>query len=183
MYCPQHVLALSFKWQTPALLTAHSDFRQEWVVTSKPVNNDDYQLLLSPKLLLYAEWVPNSGSGLIFVENYSVFYTPDVSAESDRKVYPISSIESTRPEVVIHGVPDWIYEGTGLLYPVLVTVKISLNYIKQNRLKDHVHLWRGPSIQMLCTHEYDIPLARVDHGEGPHVFTFLISAFVFELWS
>ena len=82
------------------------------MVTPKPVNNDDYQLLLSPKLLLYAEWVPNSGAGLIFVENYSVFYTPDVSAESNRKVYPISSIESTRPEVVIHGVPDWIYEGT-----------------------------------------------------------------------
>ena len=97
------------------------------MVTSKPVNNDDYQLLLSPKLLLYAEWVPNSGAGLIFVENYSVFYTPDVSAESDRKVYPISSIESTRPEVVIHGVPDWIYEGTGLpncLYRILVTVEI-----------------------------------------------------------
>ena len=32
-------------------------------------------------------------------------------------------------------------------------------------------------------YDKDILLARVDHGEGPHVFTFLISAFVFQLWS
>ena len=31
-------------------------------------------------------------------------------------------------------------------------------------------------METLRTHEYDIPLARVDHGEGPHVFTFLICA-------
>ena len=36
-------------------------------------------------------------------------------------------------------------------------------------------------MEMLCTHEYGILLVRVGHGEGPHVFTFLISAFVFEL--
>ena len=34
---------------------------------------------------------------------------------------------------------------------------------------------------MLCTHEYDIPLLKVGHGEGPHVLNFLISAFVVEL--
>ena len=49
-----------------------------------------------------------------------------------------------------------------------------LNYIKQNRLKDDLPLSRGFSMETLHTHEYDIPLARVDHGEGPHVFTFLI---------
>ena len=26
---------------------------------------------------------------------------------------------------------------------------------------------------MLCTHEYDIPLLRIGHGEGPHVLNFL----------
>ena len=55
---------------------------------------------------------------------------------------------------------------------------ISLNYIKQNRLKDDLPLSRGFSMETLRTHEYDIPLARVDHGEGPQVLTFLISAFV-----
>ena len=34
-------------------------------------------------------------------------------------------------------------------------------------------------MEMLRTHEYGIPLVRVGHGEGPHVFTFLISALVF----
>ena len=58
---------------------------------------------------------------------------------------------------------------------------ISLNYIKQLRLKDHLCLKRHFSMEMLCTHEYGILLVRVGHGEGPHVFTFLISAFVFEL--
>ena len=50
----------------------------------------------------------------------------------------------------------------------------SLNYIKQNRLKDDPRLRCGLSIETLCTHEFDIPLARVDHAEGPHVFTFLL---------
>ena len=54
----------------------------------------------------------------------------------------------------------------------------SLNCIKQNRLKDDL---RGFSMEALCTHEYDKPSARLDHGEGPHDFTFLISACVLEL--
>ena len=58
-----------------------------------------------------------------------------------------------------------------------------LDYIKQLRLEDHLCLWRGFSIKMLWTHEYGISLVLVDHGEGPHVFTFLLWAFVFELWS
>ena len=58
----------------------------------------------------------------------------------------------------------------------------NLNYIKQLRLKDHLCLKRHFSMEMLPTHEYGILLVRVGHGEGPHVFTFLISAFfVFEL--
>ena len=44
--------------------------------------------------------------------------------------------------------------------------------------KDHLCLSRGFLMETLHTHEYEIPLARVDHGEGPQVSTFLISAFV-----
>ena len=36
--------------------------------------------------------------------------------------------------------------------------------------------------ETLCPHEYDIPLVRGGHLEGPHVFGFLICAFVSELW-
>ena len=32
---------------------------------------------------------------------------------------------------------------------------LSLNYIKQNRLKDDLRFWRGFSIETLSTHEYD----------------------------
>ena len=37
-------------------------------------------------------------------------------------------------------------------------------------------------METLCPHEYDIPLVRGGHLEGPHVFGFLICAFVSELW-
>ena len=42
-------------------------------------------------------------------------------------------------------------------------------------------LSRGFSMDTLRTHEYDIPLDRGGHLEGPHVFSFLIGAFVSEL--
>ena len=63
-----------------------------------------------------------------------------------------------------------------------VNVKlICLNYTKQLGLKDNLRLKRGFSIEILCPHEYDIPLVRGGHLEGPHVFGFLICAFVSEL--
>ena len=77
-------------------------------MTSKPVDQDDYNSILSPKRLMYAAWLPNSGAALVFVQDFSVFYTPDVV---EKKVYPISSLETTVADVVIHGIPDWIYEG------------------------------------------------------------------------
>ena len=55
--------------------------------------------------------------------------------------------------------------------------------MKQLRLKDHLCWEHHCSMEMLPTHEYGIQLVRVGHGEGPHVFTFLISALVFELLS
>ena len=42
---------------------------------------------------------------------------------------------------------------------------------------------RGFSMDTLRPHEYDIPLDRGGHLEGPHVFGFLIHAFPSELWS
>ena len=44
-------------------------------------------------------------------------------------------------------------------------------------------LSRGFSMDTLRTHEYDIPLDRGGHLEGPYVFGFLIHAFPSEIWS
>ena len=60
---------------------------------------------------------------------------------------------------------------------------VSLNYIKQLGLKDYLRLKRGFSMETLCPHEYDIPLFRGGHLEGPHVFGFLIHVFPFEIWT
>ena len=50
----------------------------------------------------------------------------------------------------------------------------SLNYIKNNRLKDHFCLKPHISMEMPCTYEYDTLLARIGHWGGPYVFTFFI---------
>ena len=44
------------------------------------------------------------------MEDYSIFYIPDVAIE-DKKIFPISQEEWVKAEVIIHGIPDWIYEG------------------------------------------------------------------------
>jgi hypothetical protein len=63
---------------------------------------------------LFASWLPVSGpdspAPIVFVENYTVYYIPDVSSRT-KKIYPISQEDQVVPEVVIHGIPDWIYEG------------------------------------------------------------------------
>ena len=48
-------------------------------------------------------------------------------------------------------------------------------------LQSVLRLSRGFSMEMFRTHEYGIPLVRGGHLEGPHVFGFLICAFVSEL--
>ena len=77
---------------------------------------------LFPPKLLHATWVPvptGNGTGnepvsapapIIFVENFTVYFIPDVGAKA-KKVYPISQVDQVVPEVVINGIPDWIYEG------------------------------------------------------------------------
>lgn len=49
----------------------------------------------------------------MFVENYSVYYIPDVGGGGGdrRRIYPISDSSVVEKEVVMHGIPDWIYEG------------------------------------------------------------------------
>lgn len=77
--------------------------------------------------LLYAEWMTNpqasDQTALAFVEDFSVFYVPDVGAEV-KKVYPLSDVTTVEPEVVIHGVPDWLYEGELLQSPMMINFKM-----------------------------------------------------------
>ena len=67
------------------------------------------------------------------------------------------------------------------VYKLFSVSGVKANYIKQLGLKDNLRLKRGFSMETLCPHEYDIPLVRWGHLEGPHVFGFLICAFVSEL--
>ena len=53
---------------------------------------------------------------------------------------------------------------------------------RKNLFTFSVTLCRGFSMETFRTHEYGIPLVRGAHLEGPHVFGFLICAFVSELW-
>ena len=57
----------------------------------------------------------------------------------------------------------------------------SINYIKQNRLKDQLCLKPRFWMEMLCIYQNDVLSARIGPGGGPHDFTFLINAFIIEL--
>ena len=59
-----------------------------------------------------------------------------------------------------------------------IMLGLSLNYIKQLRLKDTLYWTPLFSNEKLHTHEYDIPLDRVVHWWEQHVFRFLIRAIV-----
>ncbi len=52
-----------------------------------------------------------ASADLLFVEDFNIYYIPNVGLE-DKKIYPISQTEVVVSDVVIHGIPDWIYEGT-----------------------------------------------------------------------
>ena len=98
-------------------------FRLLWEVTSR---EDDRDASLSEEdtkpTLMYAKWMSSEDSNtdaILFVENYNIFYIPDVGVE-DKKVYPVSQTEVVIPEVIFHGVPDWIYEGESIGYMVSV---------------------------------------------------------------
>ena len=90
-------------------------FRHKWEVSAQDIDIDDFSSLESPRLQ-YASWLPSSaksshsGSAIVFVENYSIYYIPDVGKYEKREIFPISSSEEVT-DAVIHGIPDWIYEG------------------------------------------------------------------------
>ena len=48
------------------------------------------------------------------MEDYEIFYIPDVAIE-EKKIIPLSQPEVVIPEVIFHGIPDWIYEGKYIL--------------------------------------------------------------------
>ena len=89
--------------------------RHKWEVSAQDIDIDDFSSLESPRLQ-YASWLPSSaksshsGSAIVFVENYSIYYIPDVGKYEKREIFPISSSEEVT-DAVIHGIPDWIYEG------------------------------------------------------------------------
>ena len=56
-----------------------------------------------------------STDAIVFVEDYNIFYIPDVAVE-EKKIFPLSQAEVVIPEVIFHGIPDWIYEGTDDFY-------------------------------------------------------------------
>ena len=72
-----------------------------------------------PPRISHATWVAagseSSSPGLAFVEDFSVYFAPDVAGGfangRARRVYPVSDPGLVRAEVVTHGVPDWVYEG------------------------------------------------------------------------
>jgi len=54
---------------------------------------------------------------MLFIENFHMFYIDEVSVDNPR-ITPISVTNQVIPEVVIHGIPDWIYEGFQILFMV-----------------------------------------------------------------
>ena len=85
-----------------------------WEVTSREEDKDSsLQSEATEPTLMYARWM-SSPSGttdaILFVEDYNIFYIPDVGIE-EKKIFPLSQTEVVKPEVIFHGIPDWIYEG------------------------------------------------------------------------
>ena len=91
-------------------------YRKVWEVTAKSDAEEDSLSLTKfghRPTLLYARWMTSPDPGtdsILFVENFNIFFIPDVGVEN-KKIYPISQTEAVVPEVVVHGIPDWIYEG------------------------------------------------------------------------
>ena len=67
--------------------------------------------------LMHARWMQNQAASnsledaILFVEDYNIFYIPNVAVE-EKKIYPLSQGDVVIPEIVFHGIPDWVYEGT-----------------------------------------------------------------------
>ena len=81
--------------------------------------------------LMYARWMSSpdvsssseSTDAILFVEDYNIFYIPDVGIE-EKKIYPVSQTEVVKPEVIFHGIPDWIYEGNNCTLQSTVSYRL-----------------------------------------------------------
>ena len=69
-----------------------------------------HYLILGDSLGNVLLWITISTDAIVFVEDYNIFYIPDVAIE-EKKIFPLSQAEVVIPEVIFHGIPDWIYEG------------------------------------------------------------------------
>ena len=110
-------------------------FRLIWEVTSREEDKDSsLQSEATQPTLMYARWMSSpadantgeSGSStdaILFVEDYNIFYIPDVGIE-EKRIFPLSQTEVVKPEVIFHGIPDWIYEGTIIPYLVFMYLGI-----------------------------------------------------------
>ena len=107
--------------KTVGILTENGIFRLIWEVTSREEDKDSsLQSEATQPTLMYARWMSSpadanteSGSStdaILFVEDYNIFYIPDVGIE-EKRIFPLSQTEVVKPEVIFHGIPDWIYEG------------------------------------------------------------------------
>ena len=102
-------------WCSQYLILIQPNFRRTWKISAQDIDNDDLSSLRAPRLQ-HASWLPNSdesshlGSAIVFVEDYSIYYIPDVGKYGKREIFPISSSERLS-DAIIHGIPDWIYEG------------------------------------------------------------------------
>lgn len=85
-----------------------------WEVTSREEDKDSSLAEEATKpSLMYARWMSSSSKdsdAIVFVENDNIFYIPDVGIE-DKRIFPVSQTEMVVPDVIFHGIPDWIYEG------------------------------------------------------------------------
>ena len=74
-----------------------------------------------------------STDAIVFVEDYNIFYIPDVAVE-EKKIFPLSQAEVVIPEVIFHGIPDWIYEGIDDFYSTVkyvCTYYVDISYNKK----------------------------------------------------
>ena len=135
--------------KTVGILTENGIFRLIWEVTSREEDKDSsLQSEATQPTLMYARWMSSpadanteSGSStdaILFVEDYNIFYIPDVGIE-EKRIFPLSQTEVVKPEVIFHGIPDWIYEGIYYTLPcfhvpweLVFTIRIFWHQNEQN---------------------------------------------------
>ena len=117
-----------------------------WEVTSREEDKDSsLQSEATEPTLMYARWM-SSPSGttdaILFVEDYNIFYIPDVGIE-EKKIFPLSQTEVVKPEVIFHGIPDWIYEGI-VQHTQCVECMCHVRFFAEDILRRDHAIWVSP---------------------------------------